>query len=251
MASPSQATPNRAHITVVTPSRRAFSAEPTPLTRSGRRSVHTPLDNSVSRDLRSSIRRANSTRANNAPTPHARAAIRALDLRRAAVFTPGRNRRRSLRDQRETPRDILRNLSRVLAPASELVNSSPRDRSLVGPSILEETEDDDSELPIDKPRMSLPLGMDADDDSPLQPPRSSGLEEENFTIQSIELGRRAISEQPPNRLSRGSFGSIRFSDFGQNELDMEDIGIDSGFFPQLALEDIGREVSTGDASFQR
>lgn len=42
-------------------------------------------------------------------TPHA---IRALQQRRAAALTPGRDRRRSGRMQRETPRDVLRNLSK-------------------------------------------------------------------------------------------------------------------------------------------
>lgn len=41
-------------------------------------------------------------------TPHA---IRAIQ-RRAAALTPGRDRRRSARLQRETPRDVLRNLSK-------------------------------------------------------------------------------------------------------------------------------------------
>ncbi len=42
-------------------------------------------------------------------TPHA---IRALQQRRAAALTPGRDRRRSGRMQRESPRDALRNLSK-------------------------------------------------------------------------------------------------------------------------------------------
>ena len=46
-------------------------------------------------------------------TPHA---IRALQQRRAAGPTPARDRRRSGRQQRETPRDILRNLSRGMQP---------------------------------------------------------------------------------------------------------------------------------------
>jgi hypothetical protein len=57
------------------------------------------------------------------------------------------------------------------------------------------------------------MGEDEDeDDSFLVPPRSAGLEDENFTIQSVELPRRAASELPPSRLSRGSFGSVRMSD---------------------------------------
>ena len=47
-------------------------------------------------------------------TPHA---IRALLQRRAADSTPARDRRRSGRQQRETPRDVLRNLSRGMHSA--------------------------------------------------------------------------------------------------------------------------------------
>lgn len=42
-------------------------------------------------------------------TPHG---IRALEQRRAGALTPGRGRRRSGKIQRETPRDLLRQLSR-------------------------------------------------------------------------------------------------------------------------------------------
>ncbi|EGR49849.1 uncharacterized protein TRIREDRAFT_22035 [Trichoderma reesei QM6a] len=60
----------------------------------------------------------------NAPTPHAIAARRALDQRRLATFTPGRSRRQSFREQRETPMLILRNLGRALAPTSNVIASS-------------------------------------------------------------------------------------------------------------------------------
>ncbi|CAI4210996.1 unnamed protein product [Parascedosporium putredinis] len=124
--------------------------------------------------------------------------IRALDLRRATIFTPGRSRRRSLREQRETPRDILRALGQMLAPKSNAIASSspPVDekRSSLA-KVYEEDEDDD--LPIDAPRLSLPI--DVDDDSDLRPPRLSGLEEENYTMQSIEYPRRAIDETEERR----------------------------------------------------
>jgi hypothetical protein len=216
-------------LDAATPSRRAISAEPP----SSRRYLRTPLDSS-GRRLGSSA----SGKKNNAPTPHARAAIRALDLRRAAVFTPGRNRRRSLREQRETPRDILRNLSRALAPRTELIPSSSSP-GIAPPSASTRLDDDeDYDLPIDRPKLTLPI--DIDDDSDLQPPRSSGLEDENYTMQSVEIPRRAVSEQPLSRLSRGSFGSIRVSDyFNVNDLRSDDIGDQSGFFPQGPLDDIG------------
>src|SRR6478609_3821909 len=107
-----------------TPNRRAISAEPF----SG---VHTPLDRSVARDLRASRHRGTPASAgrSNAPTPHAKAARRLLDQRRAAMFTPGKNRRQSMMQQRETPLDVLRNLGRALAPKSQPIyyssSSSP------------------------------------------------------------------------------------------------------------------------------
>ncbi|KAI0011404.1 centromere kinetochore component CENP-T-domain-containing protein [Xylariaceae sp. FL0662B] len=228
-----------------TPNRRALSAEPSSnrLSASGRRTTAT------------------------AATPHARAAIRALDQRRAALFTPGRARRRSLREQRETPRDLLRNLSRVLAPASTAAaytssSSSPGEGGGNNTTLAtlpeeggdnDDDDDDDDDFPIERPRFSLPLGLeeDDDDDSELKPPRSSGLEEENYTVQSIELPRRAWSE---SRLDRGSFGSVRVSDYAGPDLRSDDVGIDSGFFPPPALDvdnDSGGVVLDEQAMIER
>ncbi|KAI1499979.1 centromere kinetochore component CENP-T-domain-containing protein [Biscogniauxia marginata] len=208
---------------VATPNRRATSIEPL----SGRLSA--------------------SARRNTTATPHARAAIRALDQRRAALFTPGRTRRRSLREQRETPRDLLRNLSRVLAPSTTAVSSSSSSSSPNAQggnnstlhTIGDDDDFDDDDFPIERPRFSLPLGPeeDDDDDSELKPPRLSGLEDENYTATSIELPRRAWSEAPLGRSERASLGSIRFSDYIGPELQSDDVGIDSGFFPPPALDD--------------
>ncbi|CAM1501612.1 Fc.00g035960.m01.CDS01 [Cosmosporella sp. VM-42] len=234
-----------------TPSRRAISAEP----ESGRRSVHTPLDRTPSRELLNSIRRGTSAsggRRNNAPTPHAKAARRALDQRRTAMFTPGKNRRRSLMEQRETPMGILRNLGKALAPSSKpiVTSSSPQDKSSIAP-LKEEGEDmydDDDDLPIDRPRLSLPIDQDDTDDD-LRPPRLSGLEDENYTIQSVELPRRAYSEQP-SRLSRGSFGSVGVSDFFNNNEITDYIGQQSDFFPGL-LEDLQARGGADDSLLER
>lgn len=189
-------------------------------------------------------------------TPHGRAAIRALDLRRAAINdinTPGRNRRRSMRDQRETPRDVLRALSRTLAPKSKAIttssSSSPDDhrpssaahkegrprgsrsrgKGKKGGSVtIPEDPDDSDEFPIDRPRLSLPIDEDASDDD-LRPPRMSGLEDmdDNFTMQSIEMARRqTINEQQRY--------SMRMSDYGpMNDPQSDnDVAIDSAFFPR-------------------
>lgn len=88
-----------------TPLRRAASVEPTSVNYTARHNAaaqaRTPRTRGPSRAVPS--KRGPPT------TPHA---IRALQQRRAAALTPGRDRRRSGRMQRETPRDILRQLSR-------------------------------------------------------------------------------------------------------------------------------------------
>lgn len=221
------------------------------------RNLTTPNRRALSADPSSNRLSASGRRNNNNPnTPHARAASRAIDQRRAALFTPGRvgRRRSQARErERETPRDLLRNLSRVLAPTSTAISSSSsspgpgggnaNNDSTLLQTLLEEEGDDDDDFPIERPRFSLPLDRDDDDeDSELKPPRSSILDDENFTVQSIELPRRAWSEAPLGRLDRGSFGSVRMSDFigpeiGEDNGDDNDIGIDSGFFPPPALGD--------------
>ncbi|OTB17030.1 hypothetical protein K445DRAFT_21222 [Daldinia sp. EC12] len=238
-------TPNKNRLAAIstpralaTPNRRAISAEPSSLrlSASGRR---------------------------NPNTPHARAAIRAIDQRRAALFTPGRvGRRRSIarERERETPRDLLRNLSRVLAPTSKPVSSSsssspPRGNESTLQTLLEEGDDDD-DFPIERPRFSLPLDRDDDDDSELKPPRSSILDDENYTMQSIEMPRRAWTEAPLGRLDRSSLGSVRMSDFVGPEIgddaDDSNVGIDSGFFPPPALDDdTGGIALDEEAIFER
>lgn len=179
-----------------------------------------------------------------------------MDQRRAALFTPGRARRRSLREQRETPRDLLRNLSRVLAPTSKVVSSSSSPESPARgadstlPPFPEDDgfDDDDDDFPIERPRFSLPLGPDDDDDDEdLKPPRLSGLEEDNYTMQSIELPRRAIT----NPTIRSSLGSMRYSDYMGPDIRSDDDGIDSGFFPPPALDDSAEVVMDEPAVIER
>ncbi|KAI1212524.1 uncharacterized protein F4807DRAFT_339728 [Annulohypoxylon truncatum] len=222
------------------------------------RNLTTPNRRAISAEPSSNLRLSASAR-RNPNTPHARAAIRAIDQRRAALFTPGRvGRRRSLarERERETPRDLLRNLSRVLAPTSTAVSSSssspgPNANSSTLQTLMEE-DDDDDEFPIERPRFSLPLDNDDEYDSELKPPRSSILEDENYTVQSIELPRRVWNEAPPGR-DRVSFGSVRMSDFIGPDIDDADdnnVGIDSGFFPPPALDDTD-VVMDEDAIFER
>ncbi|EKD15677.1 uncharacterized protein L3040_005976 [Drepanopeziza brunnea f. sp. 'multigermtubi'] len=190
------------------------------------------------------VRRASGARLGSAKrpvavTPHGRAARRELELRRG--LTPGKDRRRSGLQQRETPRDVLRQLSRILAPKTLPTVPTPQARNNAGSRRLAEEEDPDDENALPRPRFSLP-GFEEDedeDDSLLLPPHSAGLEDENLTIQSVERARRAISEQPP-RLSRGSFGSVRlsdvFADLNESGLGRDDY--DSSYLAERTFGDL-------------
>jgi hypothetical protein len=189
-----------------TPLRRASSAGPPSTRRSGRRTPSGQARTPGAQRILGSAKRP------IAITPHGRAAQRELDQRRAG-FTPGKDRRRSGRQQRETPLGILRALSRQLAPKSLPIVPTPQGPNASTRLNVQRGDDLDDEPDMERPRLSLPMGEDEDeDDSFLVPPRSAGLEDENFTVQSVELPRRAASELPPRRLSRGSFGSVRMSD---------------------------------------
>ncbi|QPH17652.1 hypothetical protein C2857_002523 [Epichloe festucae Fl1] len=237
--------------------RRAASAEPPS---SHRSALRTPIDRTLTRDLLSSVRRgvsASGGRRNNAPTPHAAAARRALDQRRTALLTPGKGRRQSLREQRETPMGLLQDLGRVLATNTRpIASSSPRDKPSSIAPVPEEDEgegyddddDDDDDLPI-QPRLSLPLNDD-EEDSELVPPRSAGLEDDTGTVPNVELPMRALSEQP-GRYSGISFGSRRDSDVFDRDDDTEDMGRQSDFFPGL-LEDLqARANAAADPTLNR
>lgn len=97
----------------------------------------------------------------------------------------------------------------------------------VGASSHDELENH-PDLPM--PRLSIPI--DDNEDSLLSPPPQlpASLDEELQTQRSIEVPRRARSEQPFGRLSRESFGSIRFSDrFADlNETVLEDLSDNLG-----------------------
>jgi hypothetical protein len=128
-----------------------------------------------------------------------------------------------------------------LAPKSQAIIPTPEGRntaSLKGKGrVLDDDLDEGPE--IQRPRFSLPIGdEDDEDDSLLQPPQSAGLEDEDYTRYSMELPRRAVSELPPGRLSRGSFGSVRVSDAFA---DLNDIGsegniYDSSYFAEGQIE---------------
>ncbi|KFY36726.1 hypothetical protein V495_07639 [Pseudogymnoascus sp. VKM F-4514 (FW-929)] len=190
-----------------TPIRRASSAGPPSTHRTARR---TP----GAQNITPGGYGPGSTRRPTAATPHGRAAAREIEMRRAAALTPGKDRRRSGLQKRETPRDILRQLSKVLAPGTNPVNALPEMREAAEPRLpFTRLNDLDEEPAPTRPRLSMAIGDEDEDDSLLLPPYSDALlDEDNMTLRSVELPRRAVSEQPGGRLSRGSFGSIRYSD---------------------------------------
>ncbi len=166
--------------------------------------------------------------------------------RRTALFTPGRQRRQSQADQRETPMGMLRNVARALAPSTRPIvsSSSPRDKlppSSIG-TIPEEPEDrtgryddqdDDDDLPLHPPpRPSLPLEDDDDTTELSPPPRLSGIEDYDYTGE--------FPREPPqrSRLSRGSLGSINDGDFFDPTEPTVDVGRPSDFFQDSFLENI-------------
>ncbi|OAA75151.1 Histone-fold domain containing protein [Akanthomyces lecanii RCEF 1005] len=242
--------------------------------------VHTPLDRTGPRALANSVRRGLSASGrknnNNAPTPHATAARRALEQRRTAMFTPGKNRRRSLREQHQTPMNILNQLAKRLAPSTQHVpvSSSPAEREPrsglrpIGereeldddddymdeePDVegdYDDDDDDDDELPA-PPRLSLALQDTDDDTTELRPPRLSVIPDDNitnYTVGSVELPR----DQPGSRYSRGSLGSVRVSDyFDPNEPTVEMTGRQSDFFPGSLLDDLRGRAEDNAAAFQR
>ncbi len=118
-----------------------------------------------------------------------------------------------------------------------------------------------------KPRFSLHLGETEEDGEEeadsfyMPPPRLSlPLDEGGHTGRSIELGRRAISENPSGRLSRGSFGTLRMSDgFGDTtelQLDnIEEVTADSSIMQHQPdsyegdLGDLDGQVEPGSVAF--
>lgn len=159
-------------------------------------------------------------------------------------MTPGRRRQSVGVRRRESLFDNLRALSQALAPRSKPVetSSSPRDvPSRSRRSTRAAQDDDDDELPIDRPEMTLPLDMD--DDSDLVPPRSSILEDP-----TLELPRRAYSEAP----SRLSLASRRLSEFYnvRDTLSDEDAP-GQGFFPSMDADEGMDDEGAVDATLER
>ncbi|KAI9754442.1 MAG: Rho GTPase protein rac1 [Chaenotheca gracillima] len=171
-------------------------------------------------------------------TPHA---LRAFQRRRAAGATPGRDRRRSGRVQRETPRETLRALSRLLAVGTRPTEPSPqevirRPAAESSPRVSDDGWEEDDDGPgLPAPRLSLPLNYNDEDSVELEPPpmmSETGADDEDVTIHSVEMPRRAANELAHSRFSRKSFGGTRYSD---RFADLRALGLE---FPSEDLENI-------------
>ena len=122
----------------------------------------------------------------------------------------------------------------VLARTTQPTEPSPQVQQTraTRANLLSEEEPFERDPDLPRPRLSMPIDDDDDDDSfHLAPPRLSEPLGDDYTQRSVEAPRRAISEQPANRIGRESFGILRLSDrFADiNELDSDvvsDPGID-------------------------
>lgn len=187
------------------------------------------------------VARPQTARRGKPTTPHA---IHAFQQRKNAA-TPGFGRRKSVIKRRETPRDILRELSKKLAPVSLPIEPSPQvtQRTPQSIRVFEDVDEGPTSAP---PRLSI--AFDEEDDSwHLAPPRLSEIpadDKENYTLQSIE-GKR------DKRLSRSSLDSIRASQLfgklgheeGNDDSEIEDDEDDAS----VALDDVTkRTLADGD-----
>ncbi|KAJ5152968.1 uncharacterized protein N7482_009446 [Penicillium canariense] len=157
-----------------------------------------------------------------------------------AANTPGRDRRRSGRVQRETVFDILRNLA--LAPVSQPIQSSPQEEVKPEEEPIDEIEELDNEPEMERPRLSLPLQEieeGSDDASPgMSPPQLSiPFDDDDITYRSVEYPRRDLADRDRDILSMMGPRGIRMSEnFGGTQLESdsdaaEETGIvgDDGF----------------------
>ncbi len=133
----------------------------------------------------------------------------------------------------------------VLARTTKPTEPSPQVQQSRTPraNILSKEEPFERDPDLPRPRLSVPIDDDDDDDSfQLAPPRLSEPLADDYTQRSIEAPRRAISEQPANRIARESFGVLRLSDrFADiNELDSDvvsDPGNDDDAAPDFDEQD--------------
>lgn len=133
---------------------------------------------------------------------------------------------------------MLRDLSRVLARDPRPVEPSPQDQDQIPRNPALDLLDIEDGPDLVAPRLSMPLGDMYDDDSFHEaPPRRSLLpylpdDVDNGTIQSLEFGRRALSEDP--RMMYTTRLSERFADLNELGIDEEDYEVDGTFITRRA-----------------
>ncbi|KAL4922191.1 centromere kinetochore component CENP-T-domain-containing protein [Aspergillus aurantiobrunneus] len=178
-------------------------------------------------------------------------------IQRRAANTPGRDRRKSGRGQRETVFDVIRNLSKALAPESQPIRSSPQVQPEPEPEPeIDEIDELDNEPALERPRLSLPLeevGEEDDEGSPeLRPPRMSlALEDDDITHTSVEYPRRATLDRDRNRLSIMSLGGPRLSENFGDATGLEN-GSDAGDDTGVIHDDGGQnETVISQGAFDR
>ncbi|KAJ5110915.1 hypothetical protein N7532_001450 [Penicillium argentinense] len=142
-----------------------------------------------------------------------------------AANTPGRDRRRSGRVQRETTFDILRNLGRALAPVTQPIQSSPQEEMKPPPTPKDEIEELDEESETEPPELTLPLqeveGSDEGSSARTPPRLSLPFDDDDITYRSVEYP-RDVSIRDQERLSIMS-RNFRPSDvFGETQLESDD-----------------------------
>jgi len=215
----------------------AISARRTPGTGRTPGSGRTP---GTGRTYRNPLENVPTGRRTAPTTPHA---IRAQQQERARNAIPLSARKR-LVVRRETPRGMMRELSKLLAKTSKAAEESPQvDESQLRRRIRGLDDDSDDEIPRDVPRLSIPFNED--DDSFHEAPRFSmdmRMDEDEQTMHSVELGR--------DRLSRGSYGRLsEVNDLTALGLDVSNVldetialGGDGEFTFRAPLEEVTREL---------
>ncbi|CAI7590102.1 hypothetical protein N7533_000629 [Penicillium manginii] len=167
-----------------------------------------------------------------------------------AANTPGRDRRRSGRIQRETTFDILRNLGRALAPATEPILSSPEEVIKPQPKPRDEIEELDEESEIEAPELTLPIqeveGSEEGSTARSPPRLSLPFDDDDITV---EYPRRDISIRDQERLSIMSRNFGRPSDvFGDNQSDSD---ADEGDETGIVEDDGGEDTMISGGDFDR
>ncbi|RAH75523.1 uncharacterized protein BO66DRAFT_387395 [Aspergillus aculeatinus CBS 121060] len=206
---------------------------------------------------------SNTTPSANKFTPRNRGAgapatpFRLNAIQRRNANTPGRDRRKSGRIQRETTFDILRNLGKALAPTTQPIRSSPSEKpEPVAPEPVEPEKDEfeilDNEPELERPRLSLPLEEvdEVDEEPEMRPPRLSlAIEEDDITV---EYPRRAANELERGRLSMmGPRLSENFGDATRLDSDDEDDEDDTGLVHGDDAGDEADETIDSQGAFDR